>query len=80
MLHLISVSLPTDEIMQQEIRPLLSVDIIEQLHRQFALLSGMKQDFTALPVLHWHRDFGGQRLNFQVTVTVILNAIAHAGP
>uniref|UniRef100_A0A8C9X4Q1 MCF.2 cell line derived transforming sequence-like 2 n=1 Tax=Sander lucioperca TaxID=283035 RepID=A0A8C9X4Q1_SANLU len=32
--------------MQQEIRPLLSVDIIEQLHRQFALLSGMKQDFT----------------------------------
>ncbi|XP_039666683.1 guanine nucleotide exchange factor DBS isoform X5 [Perca fluviatilis] len=29
-----------DEIMQQEIRPLLSVDIIEQLHRQFALLSG----------------------------------------
>uniref|UniRef100_A0A3P8UQ71 MCF.2 cell line derived transforming sequence-like 2 n=1 Tax=Cynoglossus semilaevis TaxID=244447 RepID=A0A3P8UQ71_CYNSE len=31
---------PTDEIMQQEIRPLLAVDIIEQLHRQFALLSG----------------------------------------
>ncbi|XP_040896130.1 guanine nucleotide exchange factor DBS isoform X3 [Toxotes jaculatrix] len=29
-----------DEIMQQEIRPLLAVDIIEQLHRQFALLSG----------------------------------------
>ncbi|KAF3835674.1 hypothetical protein F7725_028232, partial [Dissostichus mawsoni] len=27
-------------IMQQEIRPLLAVDIIEQLHRQFALLSG----------------------------------------
>ncbi|XP_028857760.1 guanine nucleotide exchange factor DBS isoform X7 [Denticeps clupeoides] len=26
--------------MQQEIRPLLAVDIIEQLHRQFALLSG----------------------------------------
>lgn len=35
------VSLFTDEIMQQEIRPLLAVDIIEQLHRQFALLSGM---------------------------------------
>lgn len=34
------VSLLTDEIMQQEIRPLLAVDIIEQLHRQFALLSG----------------------------------------
>ncbi|XP_062411434.1 guanine nucleotide exchange factor DBS isoform X3 [Sardina pilchardus] len=29
-----------DEIMQQEIRPLLAVDIIEQLHRKFALLSG----------------------------------------
>uniref|UniRef100_A0A669C3I9 MCF.2 cell line derived transforming sequence-like 2 n=2 Tax=Oreochromis TaxID=8139 RepID=A0A669C3I9_ORENI len=28
------------EIMQQDIRPLLAVDIIEQLHRQFALLSG----------------------------------------
>lgn len=40
-LHLISVFLLTDEIMQQEIRPLLAVDIIEQLHRQFALLSGM---------------------------------------
>lgn len=35
------VCLLTDEIMQQEIRPLLAVDIIEQLHRQFALLSGM---------------------------------------
>ncbi|KAL3999967.1 nuclear distribution protein NudE-like 1 [Sarotherodon galilaeus] len=29
-----------NEIMQQDIRPLLAVDIIEQLHRQFALLSG----------------------------------------
>uniref|UniRef100_A0A8C7YSB8 MCF.2 cell line derived transforming sequence-like 2 n=1 Tax=Oryzias sinensis TaxID=183150 RepID=A0A8C7YSB8_9TELE len=29
-----------DEIMQQDIRPLLAVDIIEQLHLQFALLSG----------------------------------------
>ncbi|XP_054061498.1 probable guanine nucleotide exchange factor MCF2L2 isoform X2 [Rissa tridactyla] len=29
-----------DEIMQQEIRPLVAVDIIEQLHRQFAILSG----------------------------------------
>lgn len=26
--------------MQQEIRPLVAVDIIEQLHRQFAILSG----------------------------------------
>lgn len=28
--------------MQQEIRPLLAVDIIEQLHKQFAILSGRK--------------------------------------
>uniref|UniRef100_A0A3B5LV36 Uncharacterized protein n=1 Tax=Xiphophorus couchianus TaxID=32473 RepID=A0A3B5LV36_9TELE len=34
------MSFVSDEIMQQEIRPLLAVDIIEQLHRQFALLSG----------------------------------------
>lgn len=37
----VSVFLPTDEIMQQEIRPLLAEDIIEQLHLQFASLSGM---------------------------------------
>uniref|UniRef100_A0A3B1KKC4 MCF.2 cell line derived transforming sequence-like 2 n=1 Tax=Astyanax mexicanus TaxID=7994 RepID=A0A3B1KKC4_ASTMX len=48
------------EIMQQEIRPLLAVDIIEQLHRQFALLSRGKDgapiitfpeysDFSELP-------------------------------
>ncbi|XP_062252326.1 guanine nucleotide exchange factor DBS isoform X4 [Platichthys flesus] len=35
-----SVITHVDEIMQQEIRPLLAMDIIEQLHRQFALLSG----------------------------------------
>nr|XP_011736878.1 probable guanine nucleotide exchange factor MCF2L2 isoform X3 [Macaca nemestrina] len=29
-----------DEIMQQEVRPLMAVEIIEQLHRQFAILSG----------------------------------------
>ncbi|KAJ1087734.1 hypothetical protein NDU88_000899 [Pleurodeles waltl] len=29
-----------NEIMQQEIRPLVAVDIIEQLHKQFATLSG----------------------------------------
>lgn len=38
----ISVFPCTDEIMQQEIRPLVAVDIIEQLHRQFAILSGKK--------------------------------------
>lgn len=36
----VSVFTCTDEIMQQEIRPLVAVDIIEQLHRQFAILSG----------------------------------------
>ncbi|XP_041120494.1 guanine nucleotide exchange factor DBS-like [Polyodon spathula] len=34
------VVIHVDEIMQQEIRPLLATDIIEQLHRQFAILSG----------------------------------------
>ncbi|XP_074260703.1 putative guanine nucleotide exchange factor MCF2L2 isoform X3 [Saimiri boliviensis] len=29
-----------DEILQQEVRPLMAVEIIEQLHRQFAILSG----------------------------------------
>ncbi|XP_056893362.1 guanine nucleotide exchange factor DBS isoform X12 [Takifugu flavidus] len=42
--HLLGVCQETaalkNEIMQQEIRPLLAVDIIEQLHRQFAFLSG----------------------------------------
>lgn len=33
-------SLLIDEIMQQDIRPLLALDIIEQLHRQFAVISG----------------------------------------
>ncbi|KTG05304.1 hypothetical protein cypCar_00035914, partial [Cyprinus carpio] len=40
-----------DEIMQQEIRPLLAVDIIEQLHRQFALLSAIGDAFELLPFL-----------------------------
>uniref|UniRef100_A0A8C5M2H6 MCF.2 cell line derived transforming sequence-like 2 n=1 Tax=Leptobrachium leishanense TaxID=445787 RepID=A0A8C5M2H6_9ANUR len=38
--RLSSVITHVDEIMQQEIRPLLAVDIIEQLHRQFATLPG----------------------------------------
>lgn len=29
--------------MQQEVRPLVAADIIEQLHRQFAILSGKGQ-------------------------------------
>lgn len=35
--------------MQQEIRPLVAVDIIEQLHRQFAILSGKKLLVITLP-------------------------------
>ncbi|XP_065701217.1 probable guanine nucleotide exchange factor MCF2L2 isoform X3 [Patagioenas fasciata] len=38
--RLTTVITHVDEIMQQEIRPLVAVDIIEQLHRQFAILSG----------------------------------------
>lgn len=38
--RLATVTTHVGEIMQQEIRPLLAVDIIEQLHRQFAILSG----------------------------------------
>ncbi|XP_069474740.1 probable guanine nucleotide exchange factor MCF2L2 isoform X2 [Ambystoma mexicanum] len=38
--RLASVITHVDEIMQQEIRPLVAVDIIEQLHKQFATLSG----------------------------------------
>uniref|UniRef100_A0A8D2AZD7 MCF.2 cell line derived transforming sequence-like 2 n=1 Tax=Sciurus vulgaris TaxID=55149 RepID=A0A8D2AZD7_SCIVU len=38
--RLATVITHVDEIMQQEIRPLVAVDIIEQLHRQFAILSG----------------------------------------
>ncbi|XP_078522113.1 putative guanine nucleotide exchange factor MCF2L2 isoform X2 [Lissotriton helveticus] len=38
--RLATVITHVDEIMQQEIRPLVAVDIIEQLHKQFATLSG----------------------------------------
>ncbi|CAN0525313.1 unnamed protein product [Rangifer tarandus platyrhynchus] len=38
--RLATVITHVDETMQQEIRPLVAVDIIEQLHRQFAILSG----------------------------------------
>ncbi|XP_061593328.1 guanine nucleotide exchange factor DBS isoform X2 [Cololabis saira] len=39
-MNIISMGSVIYEIMQQDIRPLLALDIIEQLHRQFALLSG----------------------------------------
>ncbi|XP_068599908.1 guanine nucleotide exchange factor DBS [Brachionichthys hirsutus] len=47
-----------DEIMQQEIRPLLAVDIIEQLHRQFALLSGGRgKDGAPIIIFPEHSGF-----------------------
>lgn len=49
----ISVFTYTDEIMQQEIRPLVAVDIIEQLHRQFAILSGKKLLIIHTPGFSW---------------------------
>nr|XP_039334767.1 probable guanine nucleotide exchange factor MCF2L2 isoform X3 [Saimiri boliviensis boliviensis] len=38
--RLAAVTTHVDEILQQEVRPLMAVEIIEQLHRQFAILSG----------------------------------------
>ncbi|XP_069885775.1 probable guanine nucleotide exchange factor MCF2L2 [Dipodomys merriami] len=38
--RLASVITQVEEIMQQDVRPLVAVDIIEQLHRRFAILSG----------------------------------------
>ncbi|XP_008068879.1 probable guanine nucleotide exchange factor MCF2L2 [Carlito syrichta] len=42
--RLATVITHVDEIMQQEVRPLVAVDIIEQLHRQFAILSGGRSE------------------------------------
>ncbi|XP_075859723.1 putative guanine nucleotide exchange factor MCF2L2 isoform X1 [Microcebus murinus] len=42
--RLATVITHVDEIMQQEVRPLVAVDIIEQLHRQFAILSGGRRE------------------------------------
>ncbi|XP_078206371.1 putative guanine nucleotide exchange factor MCF2L2 isoform X4 [Callithrix jacchus] len=38
--RLAAVTTHVDEILQQDVRPLMAVEIIEQLHRQFAILSG----------------------------------------
>lgn len=63
--HFCFVFTCTDEIMQQEIRPLVAVDIIEQLHRQFAILSGKK----FLVIIFW--DSLGNVLE-SVILTVVL--------
>ncbi|XP_069753200.1 guanine nucleotide exchange factor DBS [Narcine bancroftii] len=45
--------------MQQEIRPLLAVDIIEQLHKQFAILSGGRsRDGAPIITFPEHTGFG----------------------
>uniref|UniRef100_UPI00398F0B27 guanine nucleotide exchange factor DBS-like n=1 Tax=Pristiophorus japonicus TaxID=55135 RepID=UPI00398F0B27 len=48
-----------NEIMQQEIRPLLAVDIIEQLQKQFAILSGGRsRDGAPIITFPEHTAFG----------------------
>ncbi|XP_072897329.1 guanine nucleotide exchange factor DBS isoform X2 [Hemitrygon akajei] len=57
--RLVNVITHVDEIMQQEIRPLLAVDIIEQLHKQFAILSGGRsRDGAPIITFPEHTDFG----------------------
>ncbi|XP_055501353.1 guanine nucleotide exchange factor DBS isoform X2 [Leucoraja erinacea] len=57
--RLINVITHVDEIMQQEIRPLLAVDIIEQLHKQFAILSGGRsRDGAPIITFSEHATFG----------------------
>jgi len=53
--------------MQQEIRPLVAVDIIEQLHRQFAILSGKK-----LLVITLRDSLGNVLESVMLTVTLQL--------
>ncbi|XP_078266321.1 guanine nucleotide exchange factor DBS isoform X2 [Rhinoraja longicauda] len=57
--RLINVITHVDEIMQQEIRPLLAVDIIEQLQKQFAILSGGRsRDGAPIITFAEHATFG----------------------
>ncbi|XP_078063171.1 guanine nucleotide exchange factor DBS [Mustelus asterias] len=57
--RLVNVITHVDEIMQQEIRPLLAVDIVEQLQKQFAILSGGRSGDGA-PIITFpeHMAFG----------------------
>ncbi|XP_066097744.1 probable guanine nucleotide exchange factor MCF2L2 isoform X3 [Saccopteryx bilineata] len=59
--RLATVTTHVDEIMQQEIRPLLAVDIIEQLHRQFAILSGGRGNDGA-PIITFPEFVGFKRI------------------
>ncbi|XP_021112066.1 probable guanine nucleotide exchange factor MCF2L2 isoform X2 [Heterocephalus glaber] len=54
-------SVGPDEIMQQEVRPLVAADIIEQLHRQFAILSGGRGKDGA-PIITFPECVGFKRI------------------
>ncbi|XP_048460265.1 guanine nucleotide exchange factor DBS [Rhincodon typus] len=57
--RLVNVITHVDEIMQQEIRPLLAVDIVEQLQKQFAILSGGRsRDGAPIITFPEHSTFG----------------------
>ncbi|XP_037597847.1 probable guanine nucleotide exchange factor MCF2L2 [Cebus imitator] len=57
--RLAAVNTHVDEILQQEVRPLMAVEIIEQLHRQFAILSGGRGEDGA-PIITFP-EFSGFR-------------------
>nr|XP_031537925.1 probable guanine nucleotide exchange factor MCF2L2 isoform X4 [Vicugna pacos] len=59
-----------DEIMQQEIRPLLAVDIIEQLHRQFAILSG-GQGKDGAPIITFPEFVGFKHISYEDFLNVM---------
>uniref|UniRef100_A0A8C6UZ95 MCF.2 cell line derived transforming sequence-like 2 n=1 Tax=Neogobius melanostomus TaxID=47308 RepID=A0A8C6UZ95_9GOBI len=72
----LSLRLCADEIMQQEIRPLLATDIIEQLHRQFALLSGGRGKDGA-PIITFPENSGFSEVpdeDFLNVVTYLTNS------
>ncbi|GCB69510.1 hypothetical protein scyTo_0005493, partial [Scyliorhinus torazame] len=66
----------TYEIMQQEIRPLLAVDIIEQLQKQFAILSGGRS-IDGAPIITFpeHTAFGGLSDEDFLSVVTYLTSI-----
>lgn len=59
--RLATVITHVDEIMQQEVRPLVAADIIEQLHRQFAILSGGRGKDGA-PIITFPEFVGFKRI------------------
>ncbi|XP_008570732.1 PREDICTED: probable guanine nucleotide exchange factor MCF2L2 [Galeopterus variegatus] len=60
--RLATVITHVDEIMQQEVRPLVAVDIMEQLHRQFAILSGGRGEDGA-PIITFPEFAGFQHVS-----------------